>query len=186
MEREINYEVGNGQMMSQKQIVPENKPAEREINREKELADVVYVFAAPDKPGIRFYDRTPSGAEAQMTGVLPDGKFITDIDSISKAEWDEALNQANTVTKVMTRHGEVVVKTIMVSEEQLDKILSEILRQKEDKRVVIDTVNRELENRVDYQELLQLKNNLISGMPQYDNVDPNKNDLTDGTGSFSR
>ena len=84
MEREINYEVGNGQLMSQKQIVPENEPTEREIDREKELADVVCVFTTPDKPGIRFYDRTPSGAEAQMTGVLPDGKFITDMDSINE------------------------------------------------------------------------------------------------------
>ncbi len=186
MEREVNYEVANGQLMSQKQIVPENEPTGREIDREKELADVVYVFTAPDKPGIRFYDRTPSGAEAQMTGVLPDGKFITDMDSISKAEWDEALNKANTVSRVMTRNGEVVVKTIMVSEEQLDKIMSEIIRQKEGKRVVIDTVDRRLENRIDYEQLVQLKNNLISGTQQFDNVDPNKNDLTDGTGSFTR
>ena len=86
----------------------------------------------------------------------------------------------------MTRNGEVVVKTIMVSEERLDKIMSEIIRQKEGKRVVIDTVDRRLENRIDYEQLVQLKNNLISGTQQFDNADPNKNDLTDGTGSFTR
>lgn len=44
----------------------------------------------------------------------------------------------------------------------------------------------ELGNRINYNELVQLKNNLISGMLQYDNLDPNKNDLTDETGSFTK
>lgn len=186
MEREINYEVGNGQLMSQKQIVSENEPTEREFDRERELADVVYIFTTPDKPGIKFYDRTPKGAVAQMTGILPEGKYITDIHSMSKVSWDESLNKENTTNKVMTRDGEVVVKTIMVTVEQLNDILDEIIRQKDGERIVVDTRKKKIENEVNYDNLVQLKNNLISNLPEYNNIDPNKNNFGDDSSSFSK
>lgn len=162
------------------------KPQEKKEENiaSKEYADIVYIFTSPDKPGIRFYDKSPSGAVARLTGFLPKGKFITNIHSISEVKWDSNINEANTARKVKTENGELAVKTIMVSEKQFNLIMGEIIRQNESDTVVIDTIDRSLENELNYEKSFQPNYNSISNDQQYDNVDHNKNDLSEESSSF--
>lgn len=157
---------------------------EDELEREKELADIVYIFISPDKPGIRFYDRTPSAAETKITGNIPEGKFITDTHSISVVSWDSTLNSPNTSNKIMTRRGEVVIKTIMVTEKQFNLIASEILRPRKDERIVIDTIERKMENEINKENLKELREQLLFGFEQFNNIDSNTNNLSSGPGNF--
>lgn len=176
MERETYYEVGNVQLMAQ--LYDERKQPEKEYRIDRELADVVYIFTSPDKPGIKFYDRTPYGAEAKMTGILPKGKFITDPNSISIEEWDETINKENRSVLVRGYNGGYKVTTIMVSEEQFDKIIKGIVSQIEKERVVIDTREKQLENKSDYKELLELKEKLIASTSNF--ADLNKKSSSGG------
>ena len=108
MEREIDYDLGNGQLMSQK--IPENKNIE--IETERELANIVYIFYSKNEQGIKFYDRTPEGMEMKIIGDLPDGKFKTDKHSISLVNWNDEVNIENTTELYRVRDGSVAVRTI--------------------------------------------------------------------------
>ena len=118
------------------------KEFEERETTDKELADVIYIFTSKNKPGIRFYDRTPTGAVAKMIGTAPSGKFITDIYSIEQAKWDDSINKENTVIRTRTRYGSVVVKTFMIAEEQFYRILENIIEYEDKDYVVIDLIDR--------------------------------------------
>lgn len=137
MEREIDYDLGNGQLMSQK--IPENKNIE--IETERELANIVYIFYSKNEQGIKFYDRTPEGMEAKIIGDLPDGKFKTDKHSISLVNWNDEANIENTTELYRVRDGSVAVRTIMVSEEKYMEIADSILKQQNNDEIIIDTRN---------------------------------------------
>lgn len=130
---------------------------------EKELADIIYVFSGKDDLGIKFYDRTPSVAEAEMTGIVPKGKYITDFSSMSRAKWDDSINNPLEEQTVMTRQGEVRIKTIMVSKQKLIEILDVLLSSKKDgNRVVIDTRENQILNEENYNNVDMNKEDIIS------------------------
>ena len=120
-----------------------------------ELADIIYVFSSPNEMGIKFYDRSPSGAIADLTGSVGSGKFITDIHSIQQASWDKNLNMPNSTQRCKTRRGSVVIKTYMVSDERMLKILDSIIKAKDPERIVIDVGNTFHKSKKEiYEELL--------------------------------
>lgn len=153
MEREIDYDLGNGQLMSQK--IPENKNIEIEI--EIELASIVYIFYSKNEQGIKFYDRTPEGMEAKIIGDLPDGKFKTDKYSISLVNWNDEVNIENTTELYRVRDGSVAVRTIMVSEEKYMEIADSILKQQNNDEIIIDTRNINYDNSNEFSETNGLK-----------------------------
>ena len=55
MEREIEFEVGNGMLMKQIEREAPTKKIKEELKME--LANEVYIFTSPGMPGIKFYDR---------------------------------------------------------------------------------------------------------------------------------
>ena len=153
MEREIDYDLGNGQLMSQ--IIPENKNIEIEI--ERELANIVYIFYSKKEQGIKFYDRTPDGMEAKIIGDLPDGKFKTDKHSISLVNWNDEVNIENTTELYRVRDGSVAVRTIMVSEEKYMEIADSILKQQNNDEIIIDARNINYDNSNEVSETNGLK-----------------------------
>lgn len=188
MEREMNFEYEKKQITIQEQEERENTA--QDGKREMDITDVIYIFTSTDKPGIKFYDRTPRRMETELTGTLPEGKYLTDMDSISVATWDEETNKANTTILCKVKDGTLNIKTIMVSEEQFIDIVNEIMKQKDNKVIVIDTRNKKIENNIDtiinnfdnktdYKEFANENLNIINNI--YDNFDDNKSDYFDNT-----
>lgn len=155
------------------------------MNMERELADVVYIFSDPSKPGIKFYDRSPSGAVAEFCGTLKPGRFQTDIYSISPAEWDRDINKFNGSQSIRIIQGSYTAKTIIVSEEQLKKIYDMINNCEDKNRIIIDVGDVKQKNDIDYNlsELYEIKEEFISQMNlninlnenNYNNENINKN-----------
>jgi len=135
MEREIDFEVGDRMLMSQ--IIPEKNNKEKERKRDMELADIIYIFYSKDQPGIKFYDRSPIGSVAKLTGSLPEGVFLTDIYSISEAIWDEKVNAESHLEKVI--NGFSKVRTIMVTKKIFTEISQKILNAENPLSIKIDT-----------------------------------------------
>lgn len=54
------------------------------------LANVVYVFCPSYEKGVMFYDQSPSGAVAKLTGSLPEGAFHSSGEKI--VEWNDEIN----------------------------------------------------------------------------------------------
>ena len=177
MEKEIDYNTGNRQMMTQ----IERKNESIQIESEEELADVVYIFTSPDKPGIKFYDRTPQKAEAAIVGTLPQGKFITDTSSIYTAQWDESINEENETVRIRVYDGAYKATTIMVSEEQFDEIIRKIVSQMKNDKIIIDTRKKTFENKRDYKSLLDLKQELITEINLSDYTNLNKKGSSGGS-----
>lgn len=106
------------------------------MDRRFELADIIYIFYSKDKPGIKFYDR--SAYQEVEPGYIYAGKFETDRPSISLAKWDDEENKENFVERKITRRGEVIIKTFMVSPEQYLEITNSIVQQKEKDKIMIE------------------------------------------------
>ncbi len=104
---------------------------------DKELADIIYIFVSPDKPGIKFYSRSPKSA-------LHFGTFETDKKSISKAKWDDNVNAQEGATLFRVREGRVAVKTYIVSVEQMAKIVDSIVKQKDSDKIIINIAEDKL------------------------------------------
>ena len=126
-----------------------------------ELANEVYIFTSPGAPGIKFYDRSPEGVVVKFAGSLPNSKFQTDIYSISQARWDSNINKINNSQVVNTPRGSYVATTIMVTEEQLLKILQSIEDSKNKSCIIIEVEKASYKN-VDLAELGQMKRDLIN------------------------
>lgn len=131
---------------------------------ERELANVVYIFTSPGMPGIKFYDRSPEGAEAKFAGTLPKGEFQTDIHSISRVAWDRNINKPNKSQLIKVREGSYTATTIIVSPEQLTKILQTIEDSKDKEHVIIDVIENKYKKDItsDLSELEQMKKELMS------------------------
>lgn len=141
MEKEVLYDVGGGQVMAQ--VIPEKKVNSESLDRERVLemdyADIVYIFTDPKKPGIAFYDRTPSRKEEKEAKGIKEGQYLTELEDISRVSWDEKTNIPNGERTFMYVDGEVKVKTIMVSEERMKMILDKLLKCEPHSMVIIDT-----------------------------------------------
>jgi len=107
---------------------------------EKELANEVYIFTSPGMPGIKFYDRSPDGAVAKFAGTLPKGTYQTDIYSISQVAWDREINRPNKSQLVTAKDGSYTATTIIVSPEQLMRILQQIENSQDKSCIKIDVV----------------------------------------------
>ena len=136
MEKDFEYETTS---MKQEQLEPKSKIIE--LESEKELEDIVYIFTSSKDIGIKFYDRTPEpGSQvAKLIGTPPKGKYITDLSSISVEKWDDEMNIANGTKMVRYMDGSVKVTTIIVSEEKMLEILEKIDKSKDPDRIIIDT-----------------------------------------------
>lgn len=156
---------------------------------DKELADIIYIFVSPDKPGIKFYSRSPRSA-------LNFGIFETRISSISSAEWDSKVNDQDKVSLLKTREGSVAIKTYIVSVEQMNKIIDSIDRQIGNDRIIINVVEDRLElkrtttNLDTYNAYSSTNNNQLSNMEYdsklkkfYDEYNKSFDEPTDGIGS---
>ena len=141
----------------------------------RELANVVYIFTSPGMPGIKFYDRSREGAVAKFSGTLPNGKFQTDIYSISSVVWDEKINKPNQSQLIRVREGSYNVTTIIVPPEQLIRILQTIKESKDKQRIIIDVTydKNEKDTTLDISQLEQMKKELLS---QVVNSNLNNND----------
>ena len=130
---------------------------------EKELANVVYIFTSPELPGIKFYDRSPEGAVAKFAGTFPKGVFQTDIHSISRVSWDENINKPNNSQLIKVREGSYTATTIIVSHEQLIKILQTVEESKDKEHIRIDVIENKYQKDVnfDLSELEQMKKELM-------------------------
>lgn len=169
MEREIDF--GNEILMTQK--IRENPKNEIEVEREKELADIVCIFTSPEQPGIMFYDRSPEPGSpvAKFAGSPQEGKYITDRASISVAEWDEDMHVANGDKCVRYREGAVKVTTIMVTEEKMGEIIDDIIKSEDPDRIVIDTrmtmINDIDISKVNYDNFKQARDDVMKNIEQY-------------------
>ena len=56
----------------------------------KEFADVIYIFCPEVEKGIKFYDQTPRGAVAELTGSLPTNVFWSSGEEYVR--WDKRVN----------------------------------------------------------------------------------------------
>lgn len=106
-----------------------------------EFADEVYIFTSEDKEGFKFYDRSPSRAEQEFAGELPEGVFITDKYSLESAKWDDEINIPNGTKIVRYRDGSNNATTYIVSEEKYQEILDKLLTASKENgdRIIIDT-----------------------------------------------
>jgi len=149
------------------------------MEREKELADIVCIFTSPEKPGIMFYDRTPEPGSpvAKFVGSVREGKYITDLTSISVVEWDNDMNDKSGNRSVMFREGSVNVRTIIVSEEQMNSILGDISRCDDPNRIVIDTqsvlndLHKIDRNRINYDNFKKERDKVINSIGKYNKID---------------
>ena len=107
-----------------------DKMSQDELEVEKDLpslANVIYLFISPDKPGIKFYDRSPDKLEGELTGSLSRESYITDITSISFVDWNPEENKPNLSEQVKINSGDTyTVTTIMVTESEMLRILQDI------------------------------------------------------------
>jgi hypothetical protein len=132
MEREIEYDLGNGQLI--KQIIKEPETSQQKTNlerkKERALADIVCIFFSPTQPGIMFYDRTPHPAspESRLAGSFPEGWYLTDLTSISTTKWDKKIHVSNGEKKVRVKDGTVKITTIIVSPEEMKTIVNGIIK----------------------------------------------------------
>ncbi len=117
----------------------EKKEQNKKIVEEddRELADIIYIFVSPDKPGIKFYSHSPKSA-------LHFGTFETDRASISKVKWDDKVNTQDGAALFRVRDGSVTVKTYIVSIEQMESILDSIIKQKNNDKIIINVVEDKL------------------------------------------
>lgn len=127
------------------------------MERELEFADEIYIFVSPDKPGIKFYDKSPYGAVAKFSGSLPEDKFQTSIHSISQVEWDKEVNIPNKSQLIRCIDGSsYTVTTIMVSSEKMKEILQTISESEDKTRIIIDVMENKLDkNKSSYLRELQ-------------------------------
>lgn len=175
MEREIEFEVGNGMLMKQIEREVPTKKIKEELKME--LANEVYIFTSPGMPGIKFYDRSPEGVVAKFAGTLPKGTYQTDIYSISQVSWDRNINKPNKSQLIKVREGSYTVTTIIVSPEQLTKILQTIEDSKDKEHIIIDVIENKYKKDItsDLSELEQMKKELTA---QINNQNLNSNDYT--------
>lgn len=96
-----------------------------------DMAEVIYIFANPNEPGIKFINHSPSGVVAELTGSNKPGVYTTTVDSIEIVKWDEDINQPNKTQIVLYRNGSGKVTTIMVSLKKLKEIVENIAKQME-------------------------------------------------------
>lgn len=142
---------------------------------ETELADVIYIFTSPDKPGIKLHSRSPRSA-------LHFGVFETDVYSISVVNWDKEKNNPNNAELVRTRTGSVVVKTYMVSEQEMLRIKKSILRQRDNISITINITQNKLTSNIDYNntkdidlsDLVRSKDELLNKFDTSENNYSNK------------
>ena len=110
----------------------DNKPKTLEIGEyEFDSEDIVYIFEPSKRLGIKFTSKSPKSA-------LRIGVFETTLGSISTAEWDDAINSKEGPTLMRLRDGEITVMTYIVSEENFLRIIHDIIKQKENDRIIID------------------------------------------------
>jgi len=140
----------------------------------KELANEIYIFTSPGMPGIKFYDRSPDGAVAKFAGSLPKGTYQTDIYSISQVSWDREINRPNKSQLVTAKDGSYTATTIIVSPEQLMRILHTIENSEDKSCIKIDVVENKYakDNSSNVEELEALKKELLSKM-QSSNINEN-------------
>jgi hypothetical protein len=141
-------------------------------SNEKELANVVYIFASKDMLGIKFYDKSPYGAVAKLAGSLPYGKYKTDIHSISKVSWDDEINEPNESHLIKTKNGSYKATTIMVSLEQFYMILYSIEKAKDKNDITINIYENILNYMEDIGLEIPIKN--IINKSEYDNFEKTK------------
>lgn len=160
-----------------------------EMEKERELADIVCIFTSPVQPGIMFYDRSPEpgSPEARFVGSLEEGKYITDRASISRAQWNEEMHVANGVRKVRFREGSAKVTTIIVTEEKMKDILDRISKSEDPSRIVIDTGrvmtnlytkqminNNKIDaSEINYDNFKKMHDKVMMSMEQYNRFDSN-------------
>ena len=116
-----------------------------------QLADEVYIFFDKEQPGIHFSDITPK----KQAAIHP-GKYQTDIPSISEAKWDDNVNKANSIQKVVYPNDSKSLTTIIISIDEYTQLVKEILdaQNRENQKVFFD-----LEDKI---RLIQLQEKVAS------------------------
>ena len=156
-----------------------------EMEKDRELADIVCVFTSPEQPGIMFYDRSPEpgSPESKFAGSLEEGKYITDRASISRAQWDEEMHVANGDRSVRFREGTAKVTTIIVTEEKMKDILDGISKSEDSSRIIIDIggVMTHL-----YVEQMMNSNNIDAGKVNYDNFKQVRDEVMKSMEQYNR
>ena len=114
MEKQIEIKEP-GQIQIQEQLLKKKKPDDRNLQAEPEFFDEVYVFFDKNKPGFKFYDRSPKlgSQEAMLVGVPPEGVYYTY--GIEDAEWDEEINRPGETVPVKYMDGTNTVTTVLVT-----------------------------------------------------------------------
>ena len=73
---------------------------------ELSLADRIYIFCSEYEKGIEFYDQSPYGAVAELTGSLPEGQFWSSGEN--EVSWDNSVNGERTEEPVTSNLSIVV------------------------------------------------------------------------------
>ena len=114
-----------------------------EITNNLQLTDRIYVFCPEVEQGFMFYNQSPSGAVAEFSGYLPEGKFWSSGESI--VEWDEEINGVRRESYPVTDNKSLMVEgrhirvrdgkplnvyTIIVSKNNFMNLLNQIVSPK--------------------------------------------------------
>ena len=103
---------------------------------EKEFANEVHIFISSESgkkieiEGLKFYDRSPEMPVQELTGILGEDTYLTDIHSIERTKWDDEINKEGESVEVNYMDGSNNVKTYVVSEEKFYEIINSIMEQR--------------------------------------------------------
>ena len=124
--------------MEKERIMEYRKEPEKEMRKVRQLADEIHFFCPKIKQGVGFYNQSPTGLVAELTGYLPEGNFKSSGHYI--IDWDEEVNgerndyvpvtpELSLVTstkKVADGEAGHTVITVMVSDEVMASLVSQM------------------------------------------------------------
>ena len=100
-----------------------------------EIIDIVYVFTNPSWNGIKICNKRNFGVIDNFSEDI----FITDMNSISRVEWDNNINTYdNKIVNINTSKGICKSITYMVDYKKFDEIINNIVYSKNKDYIVID------------------------------------------------
>ena len=147
MEVELQYGRNGTQVVTAAASIPPAK-ADTELEAEVRPVPILYFFSSPNKPGIRLYDQSPTGALADFAGTPGieeiDGEKIGTFEvpprSAKDVMWDSRVNIPNKGALERSHDGSVLVFTFIVSEEELESIRRQLREKEPDDRGVVRIV----------------------------------------------
>ena len=142
---------------------PENGARDIELERTKqmELRPRIYIFFDRDKTGISFSDMSDGSPSVNDAN---EDKYVTELEDISMATWDDKVNAQKGETGCVRRtveceEGVYEAITYIVTEEEFETIVRKILLSDDPRKIEI-SVPRAKYN--DYDDFLKIKDDVLN------------------------